>query len=208
MLEMGIESWRSGLVGATADCKIATFDVPIGSGVHVPSRKGDADSENGTVPLADSLHIHTAKCTPIGAGDDLSEPRVTPKTWDVDQQELKASDGVPVLLMHGYGSGIAIYSAMLPGMAAQYGGAVYAIDTLGCGLSSRPAADGHWTDLTVRQSEDFFVAGIERWRQAMGFDKVNLVGHSIGGYLAVTYAERCVPRSMGTRESRALLPAL
>mmetsp|Transcript_11475 Transcript_11475/g.29344 ORF Transcript_11475/g.29344 Transcript_11475/m.29344 type:complete len:423 (-) Transcript_11475:166-1434(-) len=195
MLEMGLESWRNGLVGATADCHTVTFDVPVGSGFRVPSR----DAEGGVEALDQPLHIHTALCKPTASldshGDEsgatsVALSRVAEVDWEANRQSLTVSDGIPCVLMHGYGSGIGIYSAMLPGMAAAYSGAVYAIDTLGCGLSSRPAVTGHWTDLTVRQSEDFFVTGIERWRKAMGFEKVNLVGHSVGGYLAVTYAER------------------
>lgn len=182
---MGLQSWQNGLVGATADARIVTFDVPVGSGYLAPSAK----VAGGVVALEEELHIHTARCS-LRTGEGGDAPLVAAKDFLADRETLTATDEVPMVLMHGYGSGIGIFSAMLPGMAAKYNGAVYAIDTLGCGLSSRPTAEGYWTDFSVRQAEDFFVTGIERWRQAMGFEKINLVGHSIGGYLAVTYAER------------------
>ena len=37
-------------------------------------------------------------------------------------------------------------------------------------------------------AEAFFLTALSRWREAMGIDKMVLVGHSLGGYLAATYA--------------------
>jgi len=63
---------------------------------------------------------------------------------------------------------------------------VYAIDLLGFGRSSRPAADFSATD--VAAVEHFFVDSFERWRAAAGLDKFHLLGHSFGGYVACAYA--------------------
>eukprot|EP00038_Savillea_parva_P019207 m.26774 g.26774 ORF g.26774 m.26774 type:complete len:513 (-) comp4346_c0_seq1:57-1595(-) len=207
LLQAGLDHWRTGVVGAHADATITTFDVPVGRGFMGPS----CTSPTGVAPIDQALHIHTARCEPqpssasssqttrsVRAEDsqgaaDTGTAAVQTRSWETDREALTATveGSAPVVLMHGYGSGIGIFSAMLPGLAAALKAPVFAIDSLGCGLSSRPRApDGHWTDLTVRQSEDFFVLGIERWRQAMGFKKIRLVGHSIGGYLALTYAER------------------
>ena len=37
-------------------------------------------------------------------------------------------------------------------------------------------------------AEGFFLTALDRWREAIGIDKMVLVGHSLGGYLAATYA--------------------
>jgi hypothetical protein len=177
LLDMGLNSWRTGLVGRTAHARIRTFDVPIGGGVLAPSR----DAIGGVAPIAHELHIHTALVQSARAteGVDGDGPNVTHASWETDREQLSpgAPNAVPVVFMHGYGSGIGIFSQVLPAMPEAYtAGPVYAIDTLGCGLSSRPAADGHWGDMTVRQAEDFFVVdGIERWRAAMGYSKLRLV---------------------------------
>ena len=42
----------------------------------------------------------------------------------------------------------------------------------------------------VAQVEDFFVEGIEGLRKSLGVDKITLVGHSLGAYNAVCYAEQ------------------
>ena len=37
-------------------------------------------------------------------------------------------------------------------------------------------------------AEEFFLSSLQRWREAMGMEKMVLVGHSLGGYLAASYA--------------------
>ena len=59
---------------------------------------------------------------------------------------------------------------------------VYSIDLPGFGLSDRnklgkspTQVENNWTD------------SIDQWRQKMGLDKIVLIGHSMGGYLAAVY---------------------
>jgi cardiolipin-specific phospholipase len=40
----------------------------------------------------------------------------------------------------------------------------------------------------VKEAESFFIEALEEWRVKMGHEKMNLVGHSLGGYLSVAYA--------------------
>eukprot|EP00039_Didymoeca_costata_P033029 m.40371 g.40371 ORF g.40371 m.40371 type:complete len:388 (-) comp9657_c0_seq1:31-1194(-) len=109
------------------------------------------------------------------------------------KEATKASTASPIICMHGYGSGAAIYYAALPGLAKNTAhGPVIAIDSLGCGYSARPDFGNVFkTDKpSVREVEDFFIDGIEEVRKELGTEKVVLVGHSIGGYLACAYSER------------------
>jgi cardiolipin-specific phospholipase len=103
-------------------------------------------------------------------------------------------DSTPIVLLHGYGSGSAIYYASLPGIAERCHtkGPVLAVDSLGCGFSATPSFDRVFNKSKpdVDEVESFFIKGIESLRNELGFEKMILVGHSIGGYLACAYSER------------------
>ncbi|KAG9329946.1 hypothetical protein JZ751_028517 [Albula glossodonta] len=60
---------------------------------------------------------------------------------------------------------------------------VLAFDLLGFGRSSRP----HFPS-DPALAEDQLVHSIEQWRQALGLERMILLGHSLGGYLATSYA--------------------
>ena len=54
-------------------------------------------------------------------------------------------------------------------------------DQLGCGDSDRPDDDSLWT-------LDLFVSEVQAVRDALGLDRVHLLGTSWGGMLAQEYA--------------------
>lgn len=61
-------------------------------------------------------------------------------------------------------------------------GAVYALDLLGFGRSSRP----HFTS-DPEGAEEQFVAALEEWRERVGLEEMVLLGHNLGGYLSAAY---------------------
>ena len=126
--------------------------------------------------------VHEASDVAIGSDQTIHT---------VEFSTVQASDGLPLVCMHGFATGLGIYYAALPALASRWRGRVFALDSLGCGLSSRPKwCLGHGQDCLVEDAENFFIDGLERWRASMRIEKMVLMGHSLGGYLAVAYAER------------------
>ena len=62
---------------------------------------------------------------------------------------------------------------------------VYSIDLPGFGLSDRNKLGKNPT-----QVENNWTDSIDQWRQKMNLDKIILIGHSMGGYLAAVYLMR------------------
>ncbi|CAD7701645.1 unnamed protein product, partial [Ostreobium quekettii] len=87
-----------------------------------------------------------------------------------------------LVCLPGFGAGIGFFYRNIDHWARHFH--TYAVDWLGTGLSGRP-------DFNVKgreEAEDFFVSSLASWQEKIGQKKVILMGHSLGGYLAATYA--------------------
>lgn len=96
----------------------------------------------------------------------------------------------PLLLLHGWGAGAALFARNLPALAAAH--RVHAVDWLGFGASARPRLD---TAAPPRAAEAFFLDALEQAVDAMRArgelgPRFHVVGHSMGAFLAVGYALR------------------
>lgn len=87
----------------------------------------------------------------------------------------------PLVMVHGFGGGVGLWIRNLDALSRSR--TVYAFDLLGFGRSSRP----HFPS-DAAKAEEQFVDSIEQWRQAVGLENMILLGHSLGGYLATSYA--------------------
>lgn len=90
---------------------------------------------------------------------------------------------VPLVLVHGFASGVALWLLNLDYLAQDR--TTYCFDLLGFGRSSRPRLSRD-----SLEAEYQFVQSIEEWRAQVGLDRFVLLGHSMGGFLAASYALR------------------
>ena len=114
------------------------------------------------------------------------------------QQDLGQEGGpVPLVCLPGYGLGAGAFAFTMEVLAETGTNApfnrAFSLDWPGSGLCSPFVA----TDLKEREEEvtlddllTFATNALEAWRQALGIEKMVLLGHSLGGYLAFNYAER------------------
>ncbi|XP_009322478.1 PREDICTED: 1-acylglycerol-3-phosphate O-acyltransferase ABHD5 [Pygoscelis adeliae] len=91
------------------------------------------------------------------------------------------SHKTPLVLLHGFGGGVGLWALNFEDLCENR--TVHAFDLLGFGRSSRPHFD---TD--AREAENQFVESIEEWRKEVGLEKMILLGHNLGGFLAAAYS--------------------
>jgi len=88
-----------------------------------------------------------------------------------------AGDGPPILLIHGIGDNSTTWLPVMRELAKHH--LVIAPDLLGHGLSDKPRAD---------YSIGGFANGMRDLLAVLGVDRVTLVGHSLGGGVAMQFA--------------------
>ena len=89
----------------------------------------------------------------------------------------------PLVMMHGMGAGSALWALNIDTICSEQKRAVITIDLPGFARSSRCKLSSD-----PDESETQLVICIEEWRKKMEIDKIILLGHSFGGYLAASYA--------------------
>lgn len=95
-----------------------------------------------------------------------------------------------LVMVHGYGAGLGFFYKNFEPISRIPGLKLYALDMLGMGNSSRPSFKIHARDKEekVKEAESWFIDALEEWRKARKIERFTLLGHSLGGYLAVSYA--------------------
>ena len=117
-----------------------------------------------------------------------------------------------LVMVHGYGAGLGFFYRNYEPLTRMPGWKLYSLDMLGMGNSVSRAAPGDpgrraWDRTAnslqsrppfkvqakdkkgkISEAEGWFVDALEEWRIERKIDKFTLLGHSLGGYLAVSYA--------------------
>ena len=89
-----------------------------------------------------------------------------------------STEGVPLVLLHGFGNDAHIWDDFAPEVAAHY--RVLALDLRGHGDSAWP--------LHGEYDYAHHVADLEAVTQGLGIERMVLVGHSLGGWYVRTFA--------------------
>ena len=130
--------------------------------------------------------------TPDGKAKYLAAYDAVLETWPVPFQELDVptrfgmthvivsgpKDAPPLVLLHGYMATAMMWALNIGDFSQRH--RVYAIDTMGQPGKSIPAEP-------IRSAADY-VAWLTSTLDALHLDRVNLVGQSFGGWLALKYA--------------------
>jgi len=116
-----------------------------------------------------------------GKNRELNEFSVQRDGEDVDNT---------LVMLHGYGAGLGFFYKNFEPVTRNKGWKLYALDMLGMGNSSRPPFHIQSKDPAgkIDEAESWFVDALEEWRKVRKIEKFTLLGHSMGGYLAVSYA--------------------
>jgi len=102
---------------------------------------------------------------------------------------IHQGEGAPVILIHGLAASLHDWDDLVPELA-QHGYATYALDLLGHGESAKPDSRAY--------EMDWVFDHLAAWIDSLGLDQAPiLVGHSLGGYLALDYARRFPARTRG-----------
>jgi cardiolipin-specific phospholipase len=95
-----------------------------------------------------------------------------------------------LVMLHGYGAGLGFFYKNFEPLSRAPGWKLFALDMLGMGNSARPQFRIHAKDPKdkIAEAESWFIDALEEWRKVRKIEKFTLLGHSLGGYLAVSYA--------------------
>ncbi len=100
---------------------------------------------------------------------------------------LEAGTGPPIVMLHGLGGNKSSFLPTVAALAPSF--RTIAVDLLGFGDSDKP--------LGASYGPDFQALGLARLLDALGLQRVHLLGHSMGGRVALELGFRAPERTMG-----------
>ncbi|KAL1305335.1 hypothetical protein AAFC00_002233 [Neodothiora populina] len=203
----GFSQWWAGLTPASTEDHVLSF-IPYLQKPPTHTQTGSAppSTSASSASSASSAHVNSspdreaAAVTTSGVSDPYG-----PRQWHSNLVQLQGKDrflnefsverlGEQVdnnlVMLHGYGAGLGFFYRNFESLSRMAGWKLYALDMLGMGRSSRPSFKIHAKDRQdkITEAENWFIDALEEWRIKRGIDRFTLLGHSMGGYMAVAYA--------------------
>jgi len=197
----GFSQWWASISPALAEHNVLAF-VPYLQKPPTHTQTGSAPVSAGnstmslnTDPARESAPVRTTSITdPYGPRSwhsrliQLSGKNRALNEFSVERVGEEVEQNL--VLLHGYGAGLGFFYKNFEGLSRVKGWKLYALDMLGMGRSSRPPFKIHAKDQQgkITEAENWFIDALEEWRILKKIDKFTLLGHSLGGYMAVAYA--------------------
>ncbi|EXJ69590.1 uncharacterized protein A1O5_07626 [Cladophialophora psammophila CBS 110553] len=201
--KQGFSQWWTALPAAQAEHRVLSF-VPHLQQPPTHAKTGSAPpSQNNSTITIDT----TASPEATTSTNSITDP-FGPRTWHSRLVSLSGKnralnefsvvrnvpeEGDPehnLVILHGYGAGLGFFYKNFEPLSRAPGWQLYALDMLGMGRSSRPPfkLKSKTREAQITEAEDWFIDSLEEWRVQKKIDKMTLIGHSMGGYMAVCYA--------------------
>ncbi|MEX0727104.1 MAG: acetoin dehydrogenase dihydrolipoyllysine-residue acetyltransferase subunit, partial [Planctomycetaceae bacterium] len=145
-------------------------DIPVGGLVGVVADASVTDAEIDEFVKSFVVESSAAQA---------DSPRDKPEFVTIDGRSiryLKQGDGgEPVVLIHGFTGSLNNWAYHQSALAGER--AVYSLDLPGHGQSSKDVGDG---------SLEFLTGIVKQWLDVVGIERAHLVGHSLGGGIALS----------------------
>ncbi|EKV11200.1 Alpha/beta hydrolase, putative [Penicillium digitatum] len=199
----GFSQWWARIPAAAAEHKVLSY-LPYlhhQPPTHLQTGK-TTELPNGTTPIS----LESADPNQLGevTTNSLDDP-YGPRRWRSSMVELSGKDRAlnefsverigeesdqHLVMLHGYGAGLGFFYKNFEPLSRLKGWQLHALDMLGMGRSTRPSfkIKAKEREDAIREAEAWFVDALEEWRIKRKIDRFTLLGHSLGGYMAVAYA--------------------
>ncbi|KAK8159662.1 Alpha/Beta hydrolase protein [Phyllosticta citrichinensis] len=197
----GFSQWWAGLSPAVTEHKVLSF-IPY-------LQKPPTHTQTGSAPPSTSPSSMNVSQDPADVAEPVTSNSVTdpygPRRWNSTMVELSGKDRAlnefsvervgeavenNLVMLHGYGAGLGFFYKNYEGLSRAQGWKLYALDWLGMGRSGRPPfkLSGKDRQAQITEAENWFIDALEEWRVKRKIEKFTILGHSLGGYMAVAYA--------------------
>lgn len=198
----GWSQWWAGLSPAVTEHKVLSFIPYLQQ--HVPTHSQTGAKVSSPDDAAEDVLKTPDHEAPPFITDSNTDP-YGPRRWKSDLVQLKGKNRFlnefsvervgeestnHLVMLHGYGAGLGFFYRNFDALSRLVGWRLYALDMLGMGRSSRPPfhIKAKTREDKIVEAESWFADSLEEWRVKKGIDRFTLLGHSLGGYMAVAYA--------------------
>ena len=199
--KQGFSQWWTALPAAEAEHKVLS---------HIPYlQQPPTHTQTGSEPPSRNPSTMDLDTDPAKKAAPMRTNSITdpygPRTWHSRMIQLSGKNRAVnefsvehaaeeadqnLVILHGYGAGLGFFYKNFEPLSRKKNWQLYALDMLGMGRSSRPPfrIKAKQREQQITEAEDWFIDSLEEWRVKKNIDKMTLVGHSMGGYMATCYA--------------------